>query len=1034
MPHLSKAMVSENSLLLNVLGTSLHLSRLYMKHLFSWFWWSMVSFSSLHAQWVPTTQPESQTAAAYWLTGLTLHTQKDQTLTNHALLIKDGKFLAVRAGLPPNDGLPRLDLEGFHAYPSFIHLADAIPPAPKSRQGQSPVYEGKRDPYRFHWNDAVRPEEKAAEHWKPNGEKDMLSAGFGLGVVQKADGIFRGTASLVTYAELVRQTSILIPEIAAAMSLKKGSSTMAYPSSETGAIALIRQTMLDVDWYARIGKNQQVNLVFEALLAQKKWPWLLDAGGKWSLLRLCQLAKSWDIQWIALGHGDEYQQLKALKASGVRLVLPLDFPEAYDFSHPLASEKADLTQLMHWEMAPSNPAQCMAAGLPVALACTKKPGDFLSALRKAAFAGADTSDLLQALTQTPAQWLNLDKKYGRIAPGMEAFAFITQAPLFGKEEPVVLAHVAAGQWKPLVHWGQTLARKPIDLRGKWRLQAGKWPGFQPKKVVLKGSLLSPSGHVYWTDTTKFSIKPTWQQASVHFQLFAPIFPGTVQFQLHAKDTNRLEGMVTTPGGELFPVTMEKTENGQPEPWDTTRDDRVLMNPFLGVAKAPSPFHPFGFHPDSLPVAASVFIQQATVWTGEKEGILPRADVWFADGKIKAVGTRLEIPKGATVISGEGLHLTAGIIDEHAHIALRNGVNESGQSVTSEVRMADVVHPEDPHIYQQLSGGVTSAHLLHGSANAIGGQTVMIKLRWGQTAEEMIFSDAPGFIKFALGENVKQSNWGEHYTNRYPQTRMGVETTIRDAFLRAKAYKATFHTPAFRRDLELDALVEILEGKRHITCHSYVRSEILMLMQLADSLGFKVNTFTHILEGYKVAEEMAKHGAAGSTFSDWWAYKMEVRDAIPYNAAMLYRAGVATALNSDDASMGRRLNQEAAKAVKYGGVPEEHAWNMVTINPAKMLHIDHRVGSIRVGKDADLVLWSGHPMSMGSRVKFTWVDGVLRYSQERNQQLVAAAKKEKIRLVQKMLDLAARGEKTQPVRMKKMQHFHCESIHHADDLE
>lgn len=1005
-----------------------------MKQFSIWLWCATLTLTTVHAQWVPTTQPETQTAAAYWLTGLTLHPEKNVSLPNHALLIREGKFMAIQPGLPAPDGLPSIALDGFHAYPSFIHLADGIPAAPKSRQNQGPVYEGKRDPYRFHWNDAVRPEEKATAHWTSKEQKDMLSAGFGLGVVQKADGVFRGTACFVTYADVARQTSILIPEVAAAMSLKKGSSVMAYPSSETGTIALIRQVMLDADWYARIGKNQQVNLVYEAILAQKKWPWLLDAGGKWALLRLSQLAKSWNVQMIVLGHGDEYQQLKAIKSSGAKLVLPLDFPEAYDLSHPLSSEKVDLTQLMHWEMAPSNPAQCLAAGIPTALACTKKPEDFLSALRKAAFAGADTSELLQALTRTPAEWLGIEKKYGRIAKGMEAFAFITQAPLFGKEEPVVLAHVASGQWKPLAAWGQTLSRKPIDLRGKWRLQSAQWPGFQPKKLVLKGSLLAPSGTFFWTDTTKFSIKPVWQQASVHFQFFAPIFPGTVQFQLHAKDTHLLVGTATTPKGELFPVTMEKTGPWIPEGWDTTKDDRILGNPFLGVAKAPTPFHPFGFYPDSLPVASSVFIQQATVWTGEKEGILPKADVWFADGKIKAVAPKLDVPKGATVISGEGLHLTAGIIDEHAHIALRNGVNEGGQSVTSEVRMADVVHPDDVHIYQQLSGGVTSAHLLHGSANPIGGQTVMIKLRWGLTAEEMIFSDAPGFIKFALGENVKQSNWGENFTTRYPQTRMGVESTMRDAFLRAKAYKATMNTPDFRRDLELDALVEILDGKRHITCHSYVRSEILMLMQLADSLGFKINTFTHILEGYKVTEEMAKHGAAGSTFSDWWAYKMEVRDAIPYNASMLYRAGVATALNSDDASMGRRLNQEAAKAVKYGGVPEEHAWNMVTINPAKMLHIDHRVGSIRVGKDADLVLWSGHPMSMGSRVKMTWVDGVLRYSQSRNQQLVTAAQLEKRRLVQKTLDLAARGEKTQPIRIKKMQHYHCESIHHADDLE
>ena len=338
-----------------------------------------------------------------------------------------------------------------------------------------------------------------------------------------------------------------------------------------------------------------------------------------------------------------------------------------------------------------------------------------------------------------------------------------------------------------------------------------------------------------------------------------------------------------------------------------------------------------------------------------------------------------------------MHITAGVIDEHSHIAIARGVNEGTHAVTTEVRIGDVLDPDDVNIYRQLAGGVTASHLLHGSANPMGGQLQFIKLRWGSVAEDLKVKDAVPTVKFALGENVKQANWGDKYTVRYPQTRMGVEQIMSDAFQAAKEYERDMKTAdasklPVRRDLQLDALVEIMRGKRNIHCHSYVQSEILMLMRLAESYGFKVHTFTHILEGYKVAKEMAAHGAMASSFADWWAYKFEVYDAIPQNPAIMHEQGVVTSINSDDAEMARRLNQEAAKSIKYGGVSEEDALKFVTLNAAKQMATESRMGTIEAGKDADIVVWTGNPLSNMSRVERTFVDGRAYFSRETDARL------------------------------------------------
>ncbi|MGB9464150.1 MAG: amidohydrolase [Candidatus Acidiferrum sp.] len=414
-------------------------------------------------------------------------------------------------------------------------------------------------------------------------------------------------------------------------------------------------------------------------------------------------------------------------------------------------------------------------------------------------------------------------------------------------------------------------------------------------------------------------------------------------------------------------------------------------------------------PDAPPV---ILIQNATILT-VSHGTIEHGSILIKDGKIAEVGTSIKAPKDAQVFDAAGQFVIPGIIDCHSHIAVDGSVNEGSVSVSSIVNIADVLNPDDVDIYRDLAGGVTVANVLHGSANAIGGQTVVIKLRWGLPASKLPFEGALPGIKFALGENPKRSNFSiPGATPRYPATRMGVEETIRAAFAEARDYKKTWddydkriaggdkNSIPPRRDLRLDPLVEVLEGKRYVHSHCYREDEILMLLRVAKEFGFKVRTFQHVLEGYKVADEIAAAGAGASTFSDWWAYKVEAYDAIPYNAAIMTRRGVLVSINSDDAEEATHLNQEAAKTMKYGGLTHDEALKLVTLNPAIQLGIDKRVGSIDVGKDADLVIYNHDPLSAYAVVQKTLIDGRVYFDRQRDIAGRATLENEKKALMEK----------------------------------
>jgi len=436
---------------------------------------------------------------------------------------------------------------------------------------------------------------------------------------------------------------------------------------------------------------------------------------------------------------------------------------------------------------------------------------------------------------------------------------------------------------------------------------------------------------------------------------------------------------------------------------------------------------------SLIVAAQtrneVLIKNGTVLTAI-HGTLENTDILIRDGKIARIGKNLTAGSGARIIDATGKFVTPGIIDAHSH-TMMDSINEGTLSVTSMTRIRDVLNPTDIAIYRALAGGVTSANLLHGSANAIGGQNTTVKFKFGKPIEDFPIADAPPGIKFAMGENPKRSSstFQPGQTPRYPRTRMGVLETVRDAFMRARDYKQAWddyrakktNIPP-RRDIELEPLVEVLEGKRYVHAHCYIASEILMLINIADEFGFKIKTFQHVLEGYKVAKEIAAHGAGASIFADSWGYKIEAYDAIPYNAAIMTRAGVVVSMNSDSDERARRLNIEAAKAMHWGDLTEEQALKLVTLNPAIQLGIQERVGSIEVGKDADVAIWNGHPFSVYSRVDTTFIDGDVYFDREKDLARRPELAKERATLEQAEPNKPpARGQSPQTPRRRPSSH-------------
>nr|BAL56001.1 amidohydrolase [uncultured Bacteroidetes bacterium] len=962
------------------------------------------------------------------LTNLTVIAEPGVKLENATVVVRDGVIENVGQSIPLPRGATVRDCRGLWCYAGFVEPyaleRDTLYRFDDDESPQTP-----QTPQATHWNQAIHPQLRAIERISLSDRQleSYRKLGFCALHVGVGDGIMRGTSALVLAKSGTLAETTLRADVAQLLSFRKGSSRTPYPSSLMGCIALIRQTLLDAAWYdaaqkaytaGKLTERPETNVSLQALaqaMAAKQL-FVFETEDEHDILRAAAIAKEHGLEAIYVGTGREYRRLPSLVRATTRVMIPLNFPDVPDVSSYERALDVSLEDLLHWDAAPENPYRCDSAGLWFCLTTYRLDDrqSFWTRLRRAVHYGLSPQTALAALTTRPAELLGVGSQLGKVRPGYRANLVLANGDLFA-EDAEILSVFVEGEEFPIT--------KPIpEMRGFWRGVIGS----DSLRLSIGGSRTQPTATVQYADRSA--------RARVAFQEHALVVTvsadslglgsGMLRMSAHLDSAQDAIG-----GVAVFADGSTRQWNARRiEPFrDTTPKKQPERRRSIGVMMYP--FGPFGY--EQTPPQRAVLFKGATVWTCAAAGVLDSADVLIRAGKIAAIGRGLS--GGDTVIDARGMHLTPGIIDEHSHIAISRGVNEGTHAVTAEVEIGRVIDPDDISIYRQLAGGVTASHLLHGSANPIGGQLQLIKLRWGEDAEGLKFRGAPPTIKFALGENVKQSNWGDRFTTRYPQTRMGVEEIMRDAFRaaleyeRARAEAASRGLP-FRRDLQLEALLEVVRGQRFIHCHSYVQSEILMLMRLAEEFGFRVQTFTHILEGYKVAREMKEHGATASSFADWWAYKFEVYDAIPQNPAIMAEQGIVTSVNSDDAEMARRLNQEAAKSIKYSDMRPEDALKMCTINPAIQLKVDRSVGSIEVGKDADLVLWNGNPLSNFSRVEQTYVDGRCYFDRRRDAQLRQRDRALRALLEQRALEALQSGEQpsSEPSRRRNRM-YHCEDV-------
>ena len=957
---------------------------------------------------VPRTRPadglRDHTPATFAYVGAKLILAPGRIIPDGTIVVRDRIIWKIgprrEVQLPP--GTRVLDGRGKTIYPAFLDAYDAVE-ATEITSGQ---------PY---WNRHVQPQRRMAAQFTVDRKRHeaLRRAGIAARLVVPKSGVVQGTSVLVATTD---DPLVLEPDIALHMRLtvERGRGSDEYPGSPMGAVALARQACYDARWYAeawkvyradpRVGRPE-TNDALAAL-----GPWLnrdglviFDCPNERYVLRADRFAREFGIRAAFLGSGREYRRLDAVARTGRPVIVPLAFPKPPDVGTPQAAREATLQALMHWHLAPENPARLTQAGVKLAVTTWGiEPGELRSRVREAVERGWDADAALEALTIGAARILGVDRQVGSLEPGKLANLLVTDGDWFDKETRLLETWVAGQRylWEKKPTWDPRGRWKLTSARGTWRLKV------EGKLEHLRGSISrTPRPHSDSEDDTRLSLAKisfAGDRLALAFDGRRWNYEGVVSISLlgvrKPKGDVEATGTIVWPEGRAT-VRAVRTEGTTPEASEANRKKAEKDQETTGkdesesaAEKTSAPSLPPLEVPVNYPLGAFgraapppqpkwVLFRGATVWTCGPDGTLPDTDVLVQRGRIVRVGRQLEAPRGALVIDLRGKHLTPGIVDCHSHMATDGGVNEATQAVTAEVRIGDFINADDIAIYRQLAGGVTTANILHGSANPIGGQNQVIKLRWGLLGEELKFAEAPPGIKFALGENVKQSNWGDDYTTRYPQTRMGVEQIIRDALQEAQLYlrrqrdwEQTHRGLPPRRDLELEALAEILQHRRWIHCHAYRQDEIVALLRTLERFQVRIGTLQHILEGYKVAEVMKRHGAMASAFSDWWAYKFEVYDAIPYNGALMHQAGIVVSFNSDDREMARHLNHEAAKAVKYGGVSPEDALRFVTLNPAKQLRIDRWVGSIEAGKHADLVVWSGPPLSTLSRCEQTWIDG------------------------------------------------------------
>ncbi len=942
-------------------------------------------------------------------------------LINAKIMVKTGEVIengkiVIRKGIIENVGkdikIPPdayvIDLKGKWVYPGFIepyfiYKSERKGETPQGRaypffSGPGETKEIKKGVY--YWNDNVNPQIDIADIYSPDEKmiKDYISNGFTAALFVPEKGIFKGKSSIFSLLNEKPNLTLLKKDVFEHISFDVKESGNDYPNSLMGAIALIRQVFYDAIWHKSVWENYEKNKSkkkpefiknlkdLEDFLNGKKKV-IFETKDDLYLWRAKKIAEEFKLDFTLLGSGYEYRQIELLKEFKNPIIIPLNFEEDLKFETPEEAINVPLSKLLHYKYSPYNPYLLYKNKIDFAFTTSglKSPSEFWENLKKIIERGFPEEYALKALTEIPAKLLGVYDKIGSIEKGKLAHLVITDGNIF--KEGKIYEVFADG--KRIV-----IKREFPDLEGKWETVFKMENNEIKGEIELKGAEDKYSGTLIMDDK-KINI----DKVKLDFGHLVLVFNGKeIGFEgllnLSGKiEDKKIIGEGILPDGKIFKFDMSFKEKIKKE-----EEKKEFISKFEEDVKFFYPMTAYGY--EKLPETPQyILIKDATLWTASSKGTLEGYDMLIENGKIKRISKDIEPPQNAIIIDGRGKHVTPGIIDPHSHIAVTGDVNESGDAITSEVRIEDVLNPYDIDIYRVLSGGVTTVAILHGSANPIGGQCAVIKLKWGtKNPEELLYKNAPPILKFALGENPKQS-W-DTQNKRYPKTRMGVREIIRDNFLAALDYERKLKNKKeiVRRDLEKEIILEVLRNKRFAWVHSYRQDEILMFINLAKEFGIKNVSFQHSLEAYKIAEKIKEAGFSVTTFSDWWAYKFEVYDAIPYCAYLLYKGGVLTSLHSDFSEVARRLNTEAAKIVKYGGLKKEEAIELITINPAKQLGIDRYVGSLEEGKEADFVIWDNDPLSPFSKVLEVYIEGRKFFDREIDLKLRERDKRLKMELV------------------------------------
>lgn len=1023
-----------------------------------------------------------------------------ETIESATVLLSDGVIVEVGPidSIDVPAGYRIVDASGLRVYPGLIDAglqqdsADAATAAAREAGA--------------HWNAKVVPQVDSSRlpALSESQRKALRELGFTSAAAHPDRGLLRGSGAVWSLAAESPRARRDRSMMAAAFEHGGDWDRATYPGAFVGAVALLRQTLLDAQWHAECRARWDADpsgleppptaVALESLagVVVREQPLFMRTDSELATLVAGEIAAEFGIDLVINASGLEFRRAAEIAGLGHALIVPLAFPEAPSADSPWQADSVSLRDLLTWEQAPTNAKRLLAAGATIALTTDRldRVSEFPAKVRTAMEAGLSFDEMLAALTTTPAAILGLERIAGTIEPGKQADLVLVEGELFGEDSKVRevwiggVRHVVAA--KPIFALAGEATISLADgstRRMKIDPEDAKveiWPAAKSEDEAPEADVAadpeSPEAEKAEPATPAAAAAPRSIRASGVRILGDTLVMRIDGDALGLEGTQRvsavlvaeeLRGVAEGEDGTIVRFTAiaaadaassdadEVASNDEPAKVESDRretDDLVAAasppgdpvgDPPRGSEQAEAPADanarprrsasrradpPDWTRPLPVPLGAfgiseargpeRVLFRNATLWTCGPEGVVEGGDLLIEDGQIAYAGPRQEWSFDAggepRIEDLSGRHVTPGLIDCHSHTGLFGGVNEWTRNSTSETRMADAIDPDDIDWYRQLAGGLTIANQLHGSANPIGGQNSVVKIRWGDVRAAMRFEDAPPGIKFALGENVVRPR------GRYPQTRMGVEAFLDDNFEAARRYRQEelrfwalpadeqSRTMPPRPDLQLEALAEILEGERLVHCHSYRQDEILMLLRLADRQGFTVGTLQHVLEGFKVADAIADHGAGASSFSDWWAYKMEVMDAIPENGAIMDEVGVLVSFNSDSDEHARRMNTEAAKAVRYGGMAPERALLFVTLNPAKQLGIDERVGSLEAGKDADFAVWSAPPLSGLARCEQTWIDGLRRYSLAEDAMLAAEADAERRRLLARVLEAGAAG--------------------------